>query len=525
MPGTMEPHRAHAIKIALQEIDRHLGVYDTAEKRRAMLSRLIQEHDLKDSPQSERGKIIDMTEARYDHMVVKAMTDNARYLEQQGLYNKWKGGIQEVVQIGSKNVSRKFLQTIGFQTQDDDDVTGAEEDTLALATSPANAETQQATPKREATQGPERVPSPATSTSSWKPNADGNGDSDHEDSRKSPRKKQKTSKEASSAVAPSTVFHSAATPKSAASRSDEAQRQSPARENPGIVMLKVGIPKSVSASHTSPHGSGLVKLGAQSIQNEMSGIWYTIQNLTRNMLGDNAEGRAAWVMEPNKDLLKLYKRLFSEDWKGRVCIAHRYRPVQRKQVLDACLAAAIYEFIFMKPPPWDGPKEMLRSLGEDVAIIDRVLQGTGCKRTLEHILWQAARTKLEYENGDEFRSGKLREVAIDLAKTIFIVLNDQLVNLEAGDTGLLSDVVNVVSDALLLRGRLRAAPDHYKVQWDTSGSLFNHEDSEEIHESQGKQEVLWCVSPRVKTRASGDTEWSVAVRAKVYTRPWPKGKQ
>ncbi|KAK5694952.1 hypothetical protein LTR17_024743 [Elasticomyces elasticus] len=521
MPGTMEPHRAHAVKIALQEIDRHLGVYDTAEKRRAMLSRLIQEHDLKDSPRSEQGKIIDMTETRYDHMLVKAMADNSRYFEQRGRFTTWKGGIQEVIKTGSKIVKGAFLQSIGFQMQETDDGPDANEDNVAPTESMADARAQEDAPKRETPQAPGRAPSPCTSTSSWKPNAAGNGDSDHEDGRTSPRKKQKTSKEVPNAVATSAAVPSAADPKP-----DDAPPQSPVRDKPnGNVTLKIGTPKSTTSSHPAQRANGLVKLGAQTIQHELAALWSSIQTVTLNMLGEESKRKAAWEMEPNDDLLKLYKRLYSEEWKGRIHAALKNGPVHRKHVLDACLAAAVFNFVLAKPPPWQGPKEMLRGLGEDVAIIDRVLQGSGCKRSLDHILWQAARTKLEFENGDEFRNGELRSIADGLAKTILIVLDDQLVKLGSVRTGCVKNVTALVSDALLLKGKLRAAPADYRLQWEESGSLLKPEHAEEIHAGQGKQEILWCVSPRVLTRENKDDQWSVVARSKVYTRPWPKGKQ
>ncbi|KAK6405476.1 hypothetical protein LTR81_019754 [Elasticomyces elasticus] len=527
----MNPHSARAINIALQEIDRNLGVYDTAEKRRAMLSRLIQEHDLKDSPRSEQGKIIDMTEIRYDSILVKAMADNSRYFEQRGRFTTWKGGVQEVVKTGSKIVKGAFLQSIGFQMQETDDDPDANEDNVAPTERLADARAQEDAPKRETPQAPGKAPSPSTSTSSWKPNADGNGDSDHENGRNSSRKKQKTSKEAPSAVAtsvaiPSAAIPSAAIPSAADPRPDDAPPQSPVRDKPnGNVTLKIGTPKSTTSSHTAQRANGLVKLGAQTIQHELAALWSSIQTVTLNMLGEESRKKAAWEMEPNDDLLKLYKRLYSKEWKGRIHAALKNAAVSRKQVLDACLGAAVFEFVFSKPVPWQGPKEMLRGLGEDAAIIDRVLQGAGCKRTLDHILWQAARTKLEFENGDEFRNGRLRAIADGLAKTILIVLDDQLVKLGAVRTGRVNDVTALVSDALLLKGKLRAAPAEYRLQWEESGSLLRPEHAEEIHQGQGKQEILWCVSPRILTKENNDDEWSVAARSKVYTRPWPKGKQ
>ncbi|TKA71485.1 hypothetical protein B0A55_06945 [Friedmanniomyces simplex] len=284
--------------------------------------------------------------------------------------------------------------------------------------------------------------------------------------------------------------------------------------------------KSVQPPQVSPLANSLVKISAKSIQDEITSLWTTIQNLTRNVLEDDPNRTAEWVLDPRPELLTMFRRLFRPNYQRRLLEIYTNGPMGRKEALEACLSIALFELVLDKPPPWDGPQDMLSKLEEDAELINKVLQSTGCKRTLEYVLWQVAKAKLDRQaDHDEFRDEKLQHIAEGIATSILLVLDRQLHLLGAGGRLRVADVAPLVSDALILKGRLRAAPYYYELKWAVSGMSLQRDDMEEINGSQGRQEVLYGVTPRVRVKVTKESAWSMIARAKVFTRLWPKGKQ
>ncbi|KAK4901064.1 hypothetical protein LTR49_027338 [Elasticomyces elasticus] len=102
--------------------------------------------------------------------------------------------------------------------------------------------------------------------------------------------------------------------------------------------------------------------------------------------------------------------------------------IDRTTALEACLAATVYELVFEKQLPWDGPKEILAIIGKDVPMMDRVLVRLGCQKTTKYVVWQTARSKLDT---DEFSDTELLPIADQLAKDAMLMLDCQLHELGA----------------------------------------------------------------------------------------------
>ncbi|KAK3614415.1 hypothetical protein LTR22_027788 [Elasticomyces elasticus] len=193
--------------------------------------------------------------------------------------------------------------------------------------------------------------------------------------------------------------------------------------------------------------------------------------------------------------------------------------IDRTAALEACLTATVYELVFEKQLPWDGPQEILAVIGKDVPMMNQVLDRLGCQKTTEYVVWQTARSKLD---GDEFPDAELRPIADQLA---MLMLDCQLYELGARNRVNIGQLASLIFDALLLKGKMRAAPDYYEVTWAKSGEEFVRANDEEIQGGQGRQEILWYVSPRVRVRGTKDGEWLVCARAKVFTKPWVEDRE
>ncbi|KAK5712187.1 hypothetical protein LTR17_018053 [Elasticomyces elasticus] len=146
--------------------------------------------------------------------------------------------------------------------------------------------------------------------------------------------------------------------------------------------------------------------------------------------------------------------------------------------------------------------------------MNRVLDRLGRKKTTEYVVWQTARSKLDE---DGFPDEELRPIADQLSKDAMLMLICQLYELGARNRVNIGQLASLIFDALLLKGKMRAAPDYYGLTWAKSAEEFVRAYDEEIHRGQGRQEILWCLSPRVKVRGTKDGEWLVCARTKVFT--------
>ncbi|KAK5676015.1 hypothetical protein LTS10_011304 [Elasticomyces elasticus] len=507
MAKQCEHHRALAVKLGLEEIDRHLGEFDEPEKVRVFLERLIAMHDLKDKPGSGNTHAsrdaVPLTTERFEKILE---TTRKNYPSHS------KSG--SVISLGSENALREESMTspnspvTPIEVPDDDyvDGPGGKPRTqkrakvahgISAAESIVENSNARSFPPAPAVPGAPELESLAAFAKHQYPL-----EYPHENNvEEGPEKPN---------VFVERLQTTAATP-------DEVSREVPAttleKREKGVSTTAIS-PVNALAKH-------LVKIGPQSIRADMTAIWVSVQNTARNMFDGVSEGRAVWVSEPSAELLALYQHLFTAKFKSRINEVSAEKPLTRKDALEACLAAALHEYVFLKDVPWDGPKELLLRMKDDVGILDEILQATGCKRKFEQMWWQTASAKLDR---DDFRDSKLPQIANGIADDILLVLDPQLHALKARARCRTDHIANLVSEALLLKAKLRAAPDYYEFKWAVSGTALRRASMEEVNPSQGKQEVLWAVSPLVRIKATKDEAWNVAVPAKVFTRPWPEHK-
>lgn len=149
---------------------------------------------------------------------------------------------------------------------------------------------------------------------------------------------------------------------------------------------------------------------------------------------------------------------------------------------------------------------------------------------LDTAVWLVARIKIL---DPEFERGTVKPVADDLAASFMLTIRGQLdamgAKVLAGDqssgqfrTQPSDELESVFRKALRLKGELQVAPDYYRSEWVASGAELDKACMAELHVSEGRQEVTWCVSPLVKVRATKDSQWQVACLAKVFSRPMPE---
>ncbi|KAK3626921.1 hypothetical protein LTR56_019548 [Elasticomyces elasticus] len=546
-----EPHRARAIKLALEEIDRHLGEYDQPEKVTAFLEKLIAEHDLKDKPKTSIDNAVQpLTADRYENILESVL---ANYPRQPKPGSRW-----NLHTRGSVLVKEEYLHLVGFQAQ-----VASSGIPAAVSALHQNAgilaEDGQVKAKRESP----RIHLKATSSL---PNTavqiQDDDYVDGSDAEKPAHKRQKTAalRNEVAADASNIQVSRPATPilkpvvlvaSSAMSRhiqppdyTGEAAQEKPkqtektpskidavlkskdqsAKADATTTVVQASeatIPDEGTPAKATGLAANLIRIGPQSIQSAMSALWVSIQNTARNMLDGVADGRAVWVNQPTPELLAILQCAFTADYKGRLITLLTHKPPTRNGALEVCLGAAVHEYVFTKDLPWPGPKELLAGMEDNIEVLNEVLEAVGSRRNLEYVYWQAEKAKLDR---DSFRHGKLRQFSEAIAKDILMVLDPQLHLLSARAQSRTGQIADLVSEALLIKAKLRASPDYYRYRWANSGVALQRAFMEEINKSKGKQEVLWGVSPLIETRATEDEPWTVAVPAKVFTRPWPEHK-
>ncbi|KAK5724743.1 hypothetical protein LTR15_004790 [Elasticomyces elasticus] len=546
----MDMGRAQAVKLVLEEIDRHLGHYDTQEKRRAMLADLIAKQDLKTLPRKPK-KPVPYTEDILEADFLKAV---ANAPSSQPTKNRK----VDVWRLGSSLVGNHYLGKIGFEpqiavqeTEDDDaDAPAAEEELHTV--------NEQRTPPHILPKAPAvspltpqevlELPNPAEhhnvdalptgqkrrrmslgddSSASFVPSGEVPADTARPKSSVTGRAKSEATAALSARSATGFNTNHQAPKRLKNSEGTASVAQSAPLTLPGPPTLQAETatttsqPLTVAKPPSPPRASlfarSLVRLNASDVQRPLEGLWGFIQSITRNALKGVGEKRASWVSDPNDEFLKVYQHLFGWDWKIRVMEIMQYTSMDRKAALEACLAGTIYEMVFNKDLPWDGPIEILAMLEKDVPMMDRILDRAGCRKTMEYVVWQTTRAKLEE---DEFRDQELRPIADKLAQNAMLMLDYQLHRLDARSRFRPDQLALLIADALLLKGKIRVAPDYYEVTWVASGKELVRSEAEEINESQGRQEVLYCVSPLVKVRTTTEDAWLICARAKVFTRPW-----
>ncbi|KAK4901790.1 hypothetical protein LTR27_001562 [Elasticomyces elasticus] len=563
----MDPDRKRAVKFGLEEIDRNRGTYDSVEKQQTMLARIIETEQLKDRPVANGRALIDLTVERFREILERTVSNEKR--------NK---GVSQPVRklwtLGSELVDMAYLRKVDFEEQAiraQAAVAPENSTSLGQGTKRHQAETS------GSAQTPLREPPEETTSSPLTPLIE----SENEESSREPlRKKARTSGEGLAADDPvsqkrnlnrrieprdkvigdgpdekrlkkSPAWPIASTPEIGDASVEEALRvaadgsathdsrpnplvgtpgeaKRPDREPTGAHGEPAAIPRSIPptpAPRMSVLGQSLIFLAQDDIRKELYHIWLAIEDIARNVFEGLPNGKAIWPSSPQDELRKLYERLFTEDYKGRLLDIDS-AAVKCQEVVEACLAVAIFELVYNKLPPWEGPAE--KFVGDkDAEVLERVLQAVGLGRSFEWAVWQTAKVKLDKGVDDNFLRGELQQIAADLEKSILLILAPQLDILGASGRGsqLMGELTRTVHKALVLRGQLRAAPHYYQLLWIRSGEEFDPLTMEEVDKNAGRREILWCKTPLVRVRDTVDSAWEVAVEAKVFARPWPPTRQ
>lgn len=104
----MDPDRAKATRLALEEINRHRGEYNTREKQEEMLATLIETNNLKDAA-DQRSEQVDLTVKKYREWMGYTVKHDR---------GSFKNGVPKIKQVfleGSSRLGQEFLTKTGFQ--------------------------------------------------------------------------------------------------------------------------------------------------------------------------------------------------------------------------------------------------------------------------------------------------------------------------------------------------------------------------------------------------------------------------
>ncbi|KAK3642392.1 hypothetical protein LTR56_010745 [Elasticomyces elasticus] len=508
MPALMCEHRAFALELVLNEIDRNPGAFATAESQEELLSRLIKDHNLKDKPAQQGGRVVDMTVARLADIASRAASDK-RQMRHQTSPKKafW--------QDGRKMLDESFVRTVKDRAR-----------VISKARSHAKGGHLPTTRNASAKAKPAKEDAPTegaakrSASSSLTAVVDEGGDEiTSEPGQKKLRLLLPPQVDAATVEHTSTGPVKGEVPRVAASEADTAPIAN--------VDLKPAEPVTILSADVPSLAASLVKVSDQNIQSALNTCWVTIQNIAQDTFDGLARSEAVWSLEPDVNLRHVYERSLTRRFKARLEVVRTDRSVSAAQALELCLASCLFEFVLSKPLPWTGPKDLLPRTFLDA--MSGVLSQTGCKWSADEVIWQTAKTMLDSsEEGSPFVELELKSIANDIATTIVLALGQQLTILGARGRCPASAVAPLVLKALILAGKLNAAPDYYRLEWIASGRLLDRATMEEHVMSEGRREVLWCLSPLVKVRKTEAVAWedaAVAVPAKVYARALPAGTQ
>ncbi|KAK3673843.1 hypothetical protein LTR78_006398 [Recurvomyces mirabilis] len=272
--------------------------------------------------------------------------------------------------------------------------------------------------------------------------------------------------------------------------------------------------------------SRLTKISSTEISDEIDNIWSMVRSFTLSNIKSKASQNANACLpdSPPDPLPRLYTLLFGEQWRQQFFIMNSSKSWNRRKALEACLSVAIYSLVFEEELPWPGPVVAVARMQHEAVVYKRVLSNHGIEAELETIHWEAAAlSPLDVE----FQRDIISPAANAIAGRILPMLELQLLVLRATDqdndlpqlrTQMLVDVSRIVKKALILKGRMRAAPEYYDWSWARTGQPFNHL-MEDLRQGSGWRQVEWAVTPRIKVKETkGSEEWETVTLAKVFTK-------
>lgn len=143
---------------------------------------------------------------------------------------------------------------------------------------------------------------------------------------------------------------------------------------------------------------------------------------------------------------------------------------------------------------------------------------------IQRAVWNMSQHQVRTE---EFARRTLRPLAEDLAKKFWTTIQPQLLLFgfprmakpQAGGfyEERLTALVDIYQEALLLKAKIQAAPDHYSMHWVERGVEFDRTSMETLGGAEGRRIVGWCVSPRVTYRHLVSIEPRTVCDAKVFS--------
>ena len=140
-------------------------------------------------------------------------------------------------------------------------------------------------------------------------------------------------------------------------------------------------------------------------------------------------------------------------------------------------------------------------------------------------MWQAARGKILDK---DFQDTEMLPIAKSNATNFMHTIHNQLLKLGSdsvkGDAETFhenrtNEMTKILLKAMILKGRIRTAPDYYDMRWPKSGTILDRTQAEELHESVGRQEVAWGIWPVIVKKATMSSDWKMVCLAKVDSRP------
>ncbi|KAK4901817.1 hypothetical protein LTR27_001589 [Elasticomyces elasticus] len=555
------PNAAHIHRVVLAKIDGNLGVYDTQEKWLAMLAALISEHGLKDHTKTTGdipGAWVPLTVQRFERLIRDRVSANP---------DRW-GDPFEIVQTeGCRHYGKAFLDVIRYSYDDSVFATGVgtgrtrQQNRGEKRPEPVDVPTEAvaavhppgllAMELRSSNAGNQSAQEQVRHFQYRNPSLDPEGKYRYRSMRPQLAAKAPEEQQAQCDSGRATVQGNPGISKVALAESQPPKRQKTAHQASMTAAVEQGEVMEIGENgellptldrankdrrnSRDPTLTPDVSLLAKTIpslpkdlEKDVAELWTLTQSTTEGMLGSVGEKKAEWVPEPNPELSRVYNVMLGSDWMSRLLRIQDFDQMDRRDLLNAVLATAVYEFVYNQDLPFPGPKEILAGI-PDLSRLDKRLHGAGSKETVECALWCIAQDKLKEEPGNTFISETLGPEASKLAGKLMLHLGEQLDRLGASprSDAQVADIASLVLKAFIFNGKLRAAPHHYESKWPRSGAPYDPKRMKEVYESQseGQQEVLYTVSPLVVFRETRTARQQMAARAKVVTRPKQSSEQ
>ncbi|KAI7286175.1 hypothetical protein KC345_g1378 [Hortaea werneckii] len=284
---------------------------------------------------------------------------------------------------------------------------------------------------------------------------------------------------------------------------------------------------TVTPSASGPQNHAEETVSRKEIRKELDAIWQQVQNLIAKIFKDTRADKNAYarvVAKPSKGLEVLYKQLWGVKWASRVRHVAESGMGVASDVVEACMAAAVYLTLEQKLP-FDLEKDVLAKVGLAVPYFDEILKEHDAKLSMSVLADQVVRNMIaNVAHQDEI----LKPLAKKWASEIMLVLGVQLKAVGAtlySDKAGADDILDghecglekIICKLQTLRGQLRSSGSTYHFLWPKNDDPFIEERAEEVHPGKGKRRIAWCVLPGVRMIDSENKKVYIC-KARVFTR-------